>query len=156
MNAFLTAAAFVVLIAGAAYVIHRLNNQHADRIAVHRYSAPLPGRRGRGTPQPPVGPDRSESPPRANGVTTATGAAAGSHRGAAAAVRRRSYDCARSGPGPMNRGVMTLPQLNIYRHDRGRRALITLAGEIDPVTAPQVRTALERCLSDASPPSTWI
>lgn len=48
----------------------------------------------------------------------------------------------------MNRGVMTLPQLNIYRHDRGRRALITLAGEIDPATAPQVRTALERCLFD--------
>ncbi|SDM76426.1 hypothetical protein SAMN04487981_102505 [Streptomyces sp. cf386] len=29
----------------------------------------------------------------------------------------------------MNRGVMTLPQLNLYRRDRGRRALITLAGE---------------------------
>jgi anti-sigma B factor antagonist len=43
---------------------------------------------------------------------------------------------------------MTLPQLNIYRHDRGRRALITLAGEIDPATAPQVRAALERCLHD--------
>ncbi|MFG2585977.1 STAS domain-containing protein [Streptomyces malaysiensis] len=43
---------------------------------------------------------------------------------------------------------MTLPQLNIYRHDRGRRALITLAGEIGPATAPQVRTALERCLQD--------
>lgn len=43
---------------------------------------------------------------------------------------------------------MTLPQLNIYRHDRGRRALITLAGEIDPATAPQVRDALERCLHD--------
>lgn len=62
MNTFLTAVAFVVLIAAAAYVIHRLNVQHADRIAVHRYSDPLPGRRGRGTPQPLVGPDRSESP----------------------------------------------------------------------------------------------
>ncbi|MBO3678665.1 hypothetical protein [Streptomyces sp. NEAU-YJ-81] len=60
MNAFMTVAAFVVLIAAAAYVIHRLNTQHADRIAVHRYSAALPGRRG--TPQPPVRPDRSESP----------------------------------------------------------------------------------------------
>lgn len=48
----------------------------------------------------------------------------------------------------MNRGVMTLPQLNIYRHDRGKRALITLAGEIGPSTAPQVRTAPERCLHD--------
>lgn len=62
MNAFLTVIAFVVLIAAAAYVIHRLNIQHAGRIAVHRYSAPRPGRRGHGTPQPPVGPDRSESP----------------------------------------------------------------------------------------------
>ncbi|MFJ8593790.1 hypothetical protein [Streptomyces sp. NPDC093598] len=62
MNAFLTAAALVVLIAVAAYVIHRLNLQHADRIAAYRYSAPLPGRRGRGTPQAPVEPDRSESP----------------------------------------------------------------------------------------------
>jgi anti-sigma B factor antagonist len=43
---------------------------------------------------------------------------------------------------------MTLPQLNVYRHDRGSRALITLAGEIDPATAPQVRAALERCLHD--------
>ncbi|WP_155056194.1 STAS domain-containing protein [Streptomyces blattellae] len=43
---------------------------------------------------------------------------------------------------------MTLPQLNIYRHDRGRRALITLAGEIDPATAPQLCAALERCLTD--------
>ncbi|MEY9991444.1 anti-anti-sigma regulatory factor [Streptomyces sp. V4I8] len=34
---------------------------------------------------------------------------------------------------------MTLPQLNVYRHDRGGRALITLTGEIDPATAPQVR-----------------
>lgn len=43
---------------------------------------------------------------------------------------------------------MTLPQLNIYRHDRDRRALVTLAGAIDPATAPQVRAALERCLQD--------
>ncbi|GAA4562118.1 hypothetical protein [Streptomyces collinus] len=52
MNAFLTAAAFVVLIAAAAYVIHRLDLQHADRIAAYRYSTPRPGRRGHGTPQP--------------------------------------------------------------------------------------------------------
>ncbi|MFI9801443.1 MULTISPECIES: hypothetical protein [unclassified Streptomyces] len=51
---------------------------------------------------------------------------------------------------------MTLPQLNIYRHDRARRALLILAGSIDPATAPQVRAALERCLHEASPPSTWI
>ncbi|MDH6513894.1 hypothetical protein M2164_000368 [Streptomyces sp. SAI-208] len=62
MNTFLTAAAFIVLVAAAAYVIHRLNIEHADRIAVHRYSAALPDRRGRGTPPPPVEPGRSESP----------------------------------------------------------------------------------------------
>ncbi|MET9915430.1 hypothetical protein ABZZ74_54195 [Streptomyces sp. NPDC006476] len=62
MNAFLTTAAFLVLITAAAYTIHRLNIQHADRIAVHPYSARLPGRRGRGTPQPPVGPDPYQRP----------------------------------------------------------------------------------------------
>jgi hypothetical protein len=62
MNAFLTTAAFLVLIAAAAYTIHRLNIQHADRIAVHHYSARLPGRRGRGTPQPPAGPDPYQRP----------------------------------------------------------------------------------------------
>jgi anti-anti-sigma factor len=43
---------------------------------------------------------------------------------------------------------MTLPQLNIYRHDRGRRALVTLAGVIAPATAPQVHAVLEHCLHD--------
>ena len=62
MNAFLTVTAFIVLIAAAALVIHRLNLQHADRIAAHRYSDALPGRRGRGTPLPPVEPGRSDSP----------------------------------------------------------------------------------------------
>ncbi|MFJ2966259.1 hypothetical protein ACIPIC_28635 [Streptomyces collinus] len=69
MNAFLTAAAFVVLIAAAAYVIHRLNLQHADRIAAYRYSTPRPGRRGHGTPQPHHAPrttgDHPGSPPTA-------------------------------------------------------------------------------------------
>ncbi|MFI7499174.1 STAS domain-containing protein [Streptomyces sp. NPDC049687] len=45
---------------------------------------------------------------------------------------------------------MTLPQLNVYRHDRGTRALITLAGEIDLVTAPLVSEALAECLRDGS------
>ena len=62
MSAFLTAAAFIVLIAAAAYVIHRLNIEHADRIAVHRYSAPRPDRRGRGTSQSPLGPHRTGPP----------------------------------------------------------------------------------------------
>ena len=43
---------------------------------------------------------------------------------------------------------MPLPQLNIYRHDRRQRSLITLAGEIDLETVPQVREALEQCLRD--------
>ncbi|WP_020129269.1 STAS domain-containing protein [Streptomyces sp. 303MFCol5.2] len=43
---------------------------------------------------------------------------------------------------------MALPQLNVYRHERGTRALITLAGEIDLATAPLVRTALAECQSD--------
>lgn len=51
-------------------------------------------------------------------------------------------------PEHLDRGVMTLPRLNIYRHDRGGRALVTLAGVIDPATAPQVRAALEQCLRD--------
>lgn len=50
--------------------------------------------------------------------------------------------------GLLNRGVMPLPQLAIYRHDRRKRALITLAGEIDLETAPLVCAALARCLSD--------
>ncbi|WP_369243700.1 STAS domain-containing protein [Streptomyces sp. R41] len=43
---------------------------------------------------------------------------------------------------------MPLPQLTIYRHDRQNRTLITLAGEIDLESAPLVRAALARCLSD--------
>ncbi|MDQ1051601.1 STAS domain-containing protein [Streptomyces sp. V4I2] len=43
---------------------------------------------------------------------------------------------------------MPLPQLTIYRHDRRNRTLITLSGEIDLESAPLVRAALARCLSD--------
>ncbi|QIB47808.1 STAS domain-containing protein [Streptomyces aureoverticillatus] len=43
---------------------------------------------------------------------------------------------------------MSLPQLNVYRHDRRTRALITLAGEIDLETVPLIRTTLGRCLHD--------
>jgi anti-anti-sigma factor len=43
---------------------------------------------------------------------------------------------------------MPLPPLNIYRHDRRTRALITLAGEIDLETVPLMRTTFERCLRD--------
>ncbi|MFZ3561278.1 MULTISPECIES: hypothetical protein [unclassified Streptomyces] len=47
MDAALTAAAFLVLVTIAVYVIHRLDNQHAERIALRTYSRPL---RGLGTP----------------------------------------------------------------------------------------------------------
>ncbi|QKW51333.1 STAS domain-containing protein [Streptomyces buecherae] len=43
---------------------------------------------------------------------------------------------------------MLLPQFTVNRRDRSPRALITLAGEIDLVTAPLVRVSLERCLLD--------
>ncbi len=43
---------------------------------------------------------------------------------------------------------MPLPQLNVYRHDRNTRALITLAGEIDLESVPRLRETLERCLRD--------
>lgn len=43
---------------------------------------------------------------------------------------------------------MPLPQLTIYRHDRRNRALIILTGEIDLESAPLVRAALARRLSD--------
>ena len=39
-------------------------------------------------------------------------------------------------------------QLTVHRHDRRKRALITLAGEIDLDSAPLVRTALAQCLHD--------
>ncbi|WP_063804160.1 STAS domain-containing protein [Streptomyces roseifaciens] len=41
-----------------------------------------------------------------------------------------------------------LPTLNVYRHDKKNRALITLAGEIDQVSAPLVSKTLERCLCE--------
>ncbi|MEU1000904.1 hypothetical protein [Streptomyces tibetensis] len=69
MNAFLTAAALVVLIAAAAYVIHRLNLQHADRIAAYRYSAPRPGRRGHRAPQPHRAPSTTGDHPGAPPAT---------------------------------------------------------------------------------------
>lgn len=62
MDIYLTIAAFLLLIAAAAYVIHRLNSQHAERIAVHRYSSLLPSRRhGHNTARPAAQPDPSET-----------------------------------------------------------------------------------------------
>ncbi|MFJ8383955.1 hypothetical protein ACIQ9Q_05480 [Streptomyces sp. NPDC094438] len=65
----LTIAVTLVLIALATYVIHRLNAQHADRIAVHHYSRFQPGRPGTpdgaaqpvpGRPGPPAVPARRD------------------------------------------------------------------------------------------------
>ncbi|MFH9712729.1 hypothetical protein ACH4MW_23670 [Streptomyces luteogriseus] len=57
MDIALTIAAFLVLIAGGAYVIHRLNSAHGERIASRSYSRFLPGRpaadRAVGTTAPP-------------------------------------------------------------------------------------------------------
>ncbi|WP_225882320.1 STAS domain-containing protein [Streptomyces aureocirculatus] len=38
--------------------------------------------------------------------------------------------------------------MNIYRHDRRTRTLLTLAGEIDLETVPLMRATFERCLRD--------
>ncbi|MEU4877504.1 STAS domain-containing protein [Streptomyces sp. NPDC021608] len=43
---------------------------------------------------------------------------------------------------------MTPPQLNVYRHEHGAHGLVTLTGEIDSTTAPQVREALAECLGE--------
>ncbi|MBC9714608.1 hypothetical protein H9Y04_18790 [Streptomyces sp. TRM66268-LWL] len=60
METAVTAAALVALIAVAAYVIHRLNEQHAERIALRTYSRYQPGHRPpsvpEGTGPPPVPP----------------------------------------------------------------------------------------------------
>ncbi|MEV5431959.1 hypothetical protein [Streptomyces sp. NPDC052701] len=45
MNTALTIAAFLLLVAGGAYVIHRLNSAHDERIAAHTYSRFASGRR---------------------------------------------------------------------------------------------------------------
>ncbi|MFF1447791.1 hypothetical protein ACFVYF_06510 [Streptomyces sp. NPDC058274] len=68
MDAFLTAAAFILLIVVAALVIHRLNAQHDERIALHTYSPRLPGTRHGSGAQPPFpSPDAPEAPAAAQG-----------------------------------------------------------------------------------------
>ncbi|MEW2808661.1 hypothetical protein AB0929_16400 [Streptomyces massasporeus] len=51
MDIALTIAALLVLIAAGAYVIHRLNSAHSERIALRSYSRFLPG--------PPAAADRA-------------------------------------------------------------------------------------------------
>ena len=43
---------------------------------------------------------------------------------------------------------MPIPQLTLYRRDKHRRALITMAGEIDMSTERLVRESVGRCLLD--------
>jgi anti-anti-sigma factor len=43
---------------------------------------------------------------------------------------------------------MTLSRLDIHRRNQGEGAVVTLAGEIGPATAPLLRAALEECLRD--------
>lgn len=45
---------------------------------------------------------------------------------------------------------MVLSRLDIHRRNRGEGALVTLAGEIGPATAPLLRAALEQCLRDGA------
>lgn len=102
MSTFLTATAFLVLVAVAAYVIHRLGLQHADRIAAYRYSTPRPGRRGRCAPQPYAAPrvrfrrrtGRSATPPPS--ARSAATRARGVHAGPGPREER---------PGPVDRGI---------------------------------------------------
>ncbi|GAX56157.1 hypothetical protein [Streptomyces olivochromogenes] len=62
MDTYLTVVALLLLIAIAAYIIHRLNTQHAERIAVHQYSSLLSSRRrGHEAARPPVPPDQSDT-----------------------------------------------------------------------------------------------
>ncbi|MFF1692638.1 hypothetical protein ACFVXC_03300 [Streptomyces sp. NPDC058257] len=50
MDAALTAAAFLLLITVAAYVIRSLNTHHAESIALHTYSRALPSGRAPASP----------------------------------------------------------------------------------------------------------
>jgi hypothetical protein len=54
MDALITVAAILVMIVLGAFLIHQLNNQHSERVALFHYSKLLPGARGRNrtSPQP--------------------------------------------------------------------------------------------------------
>ncbi|MFB8245288.1 hypothetical protein ACFC5X_09590 [Streptomyces sp. NPDC055952] len=74
MSVVLTLIAFLLLVAGGAYVIHRLNAAHGERIAEHRYSRLLSGR--------PAGAAAGPVPPRP-GSSSGTGSADRTGRDAA-------------------------------------------------------------------------
>ncbi|MFI7338225.1 hypothetical protein ACIBUY_09825 [Streptomyces sp. NPDC050085] len=92
MDAALTAAAFLLLITVAAYVIHRLNTQHAERIALRTYSPePADG----GPPPAPPTPSAPSIPPLPSTPPAVPAVPAGRHdhrdggRGRFPARRRR-------------------------------------------------------------------
>nr|WP_237330355.1 hypothetical protein [Streptomyces sp. BA2] len=53
MDTVITVALVLAMIALGAFVIHLLNDQHTERIALHRYSNRLPGHPGAHNPAPP-------------------------------------------------------------------------------------------------------
>ncbi|EPH42319.1 hypothetical protein ABT390_13165 [Streptomyces aurantiacus] len=66
MDTGITVAVLIAMIALGAFVIHRLNAQHAERIALHHYSRRLPARDGApGSTRPQPG---GTAPPAAPGV----------------------------------------------------------------------------------------
>jgi hypothetical protein len=62
MESLITVAVILALIALGAFVIHLLNNQHAERIAVFHYSRLLPGVRRRNTTSPRQTEGRTDPP----------------------------------------------------------------------------------------------
>lgn len=53
MDTAVTVAVILAMTALGAFLVHRLNDRHADRIAQRQYSRPLPGHRGApGSAQP--------------------------------------------------------------------------------------------------------
>ncbi|MEV4927151.1 hypothetical protein [Streptomyces roseoverticillatus] len=61
MDTDITVAVILAMIALGAFVIHLLNTQHSERIALHQYSRRLPGRRGAHSPTRPQ-PDDTAPP----------------------------------------------------------------------------------------------
>ncbi|TRO60634.1 MULTISPECIES: hypothetical protein [unclassified Streptomyces] len=53
METFLTVVVILAMVALGAFLIHRLNNQHDERIAAFRFSRSLPAVRGPGPSAPP-------------------------------------------------------------------------------------------------------
>jgi len=59
METFVTVVVILAMVALGAFLIHRLNNQHDDRIAAFRFSRSLPAVRGPAPPAPEQAPGRA-------------------------------------------------------------------------------------------------